>query len=59
MYPDLVTIVQPLDIAPDTVLPLEQPKEVFHIISFEPISEKMTSKSFHDPGVKSVILGDT
>ena len=29
-------------------------KEVFHIISFEPISERLTSKSFHEPSVKLV-----
>ena len=29
-------------------------KKVFHIISFESISKKPTSKSFHEPSVKSV-----
>ena len=29
-------------------------KEVFHRISFEPISERLTSHSFHEPSVKSV-----
>ena len=29
-------------------------KEVIHIISFEPISERMTSKSFHKPYLESV-----
>ena len=27
------------------------PKEVIHIISFEPISERETSKFFHEPSV--------
>ena len=31
-------------------------EEVFHIISFEPISERPTSKSFHEPSVKLVKL---
>ena len=29
-------------------------KKVFHIISFWPISESPTSKSFHEPNVKLV-----
>ena len=29
-------------------------KEIFHIISFEPISESLTSKSFHESSVKLV-----
>ena len=30
------------------------PKDVFHIISFKPIIERLTSKSFHEPSVKLV-----
>ena len=29
-------------------------KEVIHVISFEPISQRPTSKSSHEPSVKSV-----
>ena len=29
-------------------------KEIYHITSFEPISESPTSKSFHEPSVKLV-----
>ena len=34
---------------------LNHPKEVTRIISFEPTSEKPTSKSFQEPTVKSVL----
>ena len=32
----------------------EVSKKVFHIISYEPINERPTSKSFHEPSMLSV-----